>query len=81
MIKMLSIILLSVVNSMAIASTDSPKDIIEKHCSLCHNVSLIYDAKKNKAEWTETIGRMINYGAHLTNGEKEALIKYLQRSE
>jgi len=81
MLKMLSIILLSAVNSVAIASTDSPKDIIEKRCTVCHNVSLIYNAKKSKAEWKETVDRMISYGARLNNEEKQALIKYLQQPE
>jgi len=81
MLKMLSIILLSVVNSVAIASTDSPKDLIEKRCTICHDVSLIYNAKKSKSEWEKTVDRMIKYGARLNNEEKEALIKYLQHSE
>ena len=81
MLKMLSIILLFVINSVAIASTDSPKDIIEKRCTTCHNVSLIYNAKKSNSEWEKTIDRMLSYGVRLNDEEKQALIKYLQQPE
>ena len=56
----------------------SPEEIIKKRCVACHNLSVVFQAKKNKDEWGTTIDRMIRYGLHLSKEEKEEVIEYLK---
>lgn len=79
--KLLALTLFLIHISTTFASTDSPKDIVEKRCIACHNLSLVYNAKKSKAEWEKTVERMIRYGARLNEEEREAVINYLQHLE
>ena len=59
----------------------SPKDIIEKKCSICHSTVTVYGAKKNEEEWGKTVDRMISYGAKLYGNEREAIIHYLSEKK
>ncbi|OGW40803.1 MAG: hypothetical protein A2Y97_00090 [Nitrospirae bacterium RBG_13_39_12] len=73
------IILIFILSIAPVTFTEnlSPKDIIEKRCSVCHSTNRVYDTKKSKTEWETTFDRMTNYGAKFGQDEREAVIKYL----
>ncbi len=77
LIFILFFILLLIIMSPVFAEAESPKDIIEKRCVSCHDLDLIYNARKTRAEWKSTIDRMIGYGANLNKKEKETIINFL----
>lgn len=81
--KFLIFISSSVLISTAIASSDSPEEIIEKHCTSCHTKSpiLIKKNKESRGDWEKTIDRMIKYGAQLSQEERETIINYLQKTK
>jgi hypothetical protein len=57
---------------------DGPgKDIVQAACSVCHETELITNARRSKAEWTETVQDMVSRGAPLVEGEREIVIEYL----
>jgi hypothetical protein len=57
---------------------DGPgKDIVQAACSVCHESELITNARRSKAEWTETVQDMVSRGAPLVEGEREIVIDYL----
>jgi len=64
-----------------VLGSDSPKDIIEKKCSTCHSTVTVYGAKKSEEEWTNTVDRMISYGAKLSGNDREAIIHYLSEKK
>jgi cytochrome c2 len=75
------LILILAIISTALAADISPKDIIEKRCSVCHSTNRVYDAKKSKADWESTVSRMTSYGAQLNQDEREAVINYLSENK
>ena len=81
--KFLILIFSSAIISTAIASSNSPEEIIEKRCTGCHTKSLILinKDKKSRGDWEKTIDRMIKYGARLSQEERETIINYLQKTE
>jgi uncharacterized membrane protein len=78
---LMTLILIFAIISIALAENISPKDIIEKRCSVCHSTNRVYDAKKSKADWESTVARMISYGAQLNQDEREAVINYLSENK
>ena len=57
---------------------DGPgKEIVQAACSVCHETELITNARRSKAEWTETVQDMVSRGAPLVEGEREIVIEYL----
>ena len=57
---------------------DGPgKAIVQEACSVCHETELITNARRSKAEWTETVQDMVSRGAPLKEGEREIVIEYL----
>ncbi len=65
-----------------------PKDNLEKeataiinsNCKKCHSLKRVYNNKGRDANWwAETVSRMQNYGANLSEEEKDLIIKYLSR--
>lgn len=51
--------------------------LVEERCSVCHSTDRIYSADKDEAGWTETVDRMIDYGAQLDDDERATVIEYL----
>lgn len=74
---LMTLILILAVISTVSAENISPKDIIEKRCTVCHSINRVYSGKKSKAEWEITVDRMISYGAQLNQDERETVIKHL----
>jgi cytochrome c2 len=79
--SLMTLILILAIISIASAADISPKDIIEKRCTVCHSTNRVYDAKKSKADWESTVVRMISYGAQLNQDEREAVINYLSENK
>ncbi len=51
--------------------------LVETRCSLCHGTDQIYAADMDEEGWTNTVDRMIDYGAQLTETERQTVIDYL----
>ncbi len=51
--------------------------LVMERCTVCHSAERIDAATKDEAGWTETVDRMIGYGAQLSAEEREAVIAYL----
>lgn len=57
---------------------DGPgKAIVQEACSVCHETELITNARRSKADWTDTVQDMVSRGAPLKEGEREIVIEYL----
>jgi predicted ester cyclase len=51
--------------------------LVSERCTVCHTRERIDNADKDEAGWTETVDRMIGYGAQLNEEERAAVIQYL----
>jgi mono/diheme cytochrome c family protein len=51
--------------------------LLEARCSICHSADRAKQVKKTRDEWDQTVTRMIDRGAQLTEAEKAALVDYL----
>ena len=51
--------------------------LLEARCSTCHSADRSKQATKTRDEWDQTVSRMIDKGAQLTEAEKAVLVDYL----
>jgi cytochrome c5 len=51
--------------------------LLQARCSVCHSVSRVTNAKQTRDQWDQTVTRMIERGAQLTDAEKSTLVDYL----
>ena len=51
--------------------------LIDERCTVCHTRERIEMQDKDEEGWTETVDRMISYGADLDSAERQAVINYL----
>src|SRR5690606_35204497 len=51
--------------------------LIDERCTVCHTRERIDMQDKDEAGWTQTVDRMISYGAQLDEAERQAVINYL----
>jgi len=51
--------------------------LLNDRCAGCHDLGRVKSAKKNPAEWQQTVDRMIAKGAQLTAEEAAVLVNYL----
>lgn len=51
--------------------------LLEDRCSVCHSADRAKQAPRSKAQWDQTVSRMINKGAQLNDAEKAALVDFL----
>jgi cytochrome c5 len=58
-------------------STLDGNALVDERCTVCHTRERIDQQDKDEAGWTETVDRMISYGADLDSAEREAVIQYL----
>lgn len=58
-------------------STLDGNALVDERCTVCHTRERIDAADKDEAGWTETVDRMISYGAELDSAERQAVIDYL----
>ena len=53
------------------------KDLVQKACVSCHTVRRVTAAKETKEEWNQTVDKMIEHGAILTDTEADTIVQYL----
>jgi len=56
------------------------KDLVLMSCATCHNVKVVVHARKNRDDWTKTIGDMIQRGAPIFVEEIGPITDYLSAS-
>mgnify|MGYP001079096551 CR=1 FL=1 len=60
---------------------DEIEALIVDRCSGCHSVDRVFNADKTQAEWEANINRMIDYGANVSEDEKQLMIDWLVSRE
>jgi mono/diheme cytochrome c family protein len=53
------------------------KDLVQRACVACHNVRRVTAARETKEEWNQTVDKMIEHGAILTDSEADTIVQYL----
>jgi cytochrome c5 len=56
---------------------DDGEALLEARCSECHSADRARQATKTRDEWDQSVSRMIDKGAQLTEAEKAVLVDYL----
>jgi cytochrome c5 len=51
--------------------------LLDTRCSVCHSADRAREASKTREQWDQTVTRMIDHGAQLTEAEKTVLVDYL----
>jgi hypothetical protein len=51
--------------------------LLEERCTVCHTLDPVEASQKSRQVWEETVARMVEYGAQLTDDEQAVLIDYL----
>lgn len=51
--------------------------LLETRCSTCHSADRARSASKTRDQWEQTVSRMIEHGAQLTEEEKTVLVDFL----
>jgi len=65
---------------LAMVEEEIGKTLVDKKCSVCHNLERVYQATKPEAEWQATVQRMIKNAKNpnfLTEKETDEIVKYL----
>ncbi|HEY5054992.1 MAG TPA: hypothetical protein VII58_02460 [Acidobacteriaceae bacterium] len=53
------------------------KDLVQRACVACHNVRRVTAARETKEEWNQTVDKMIEHGAILSDAEADTIVQYL----
>ena len=59
------------------APAEDGEALLEARCSQCHSADRAKQVTKTRDEWDQTVTRMIDKGAQLTEAEKTVLVDYL----
>ena len=51
--------------------------LLEERCAVCHDLERTTSQQKTADEWEDTVTRMVQKGAVLTEDEQQVLIAYL----
>jgi len=51
--------------------------LLEDRCTGCHTLDRVERAQKSREQWITTVDRMVDYGAQLSEAEKDILVDYL----
>jgi hypothetical protein len=70
------LVLLALVGAAG-CSSESPEGLVEERCVGCHALTIVKTSQKTRAEWEETVERMVEKGARLNEEQTEAVIDYL----
>ena len=62
---------------LAGCKTPSGQALVEERCTRCHLLAPIEVAAKSRQEWENTVWRMVDLGAKLSDREAERVIEYL----
>jgi len=49
----------------------------EDACGNCHDLYVTTDQRKNRAGWEKTLGKMVGYGAPISDTEAHEILDYL----
>jgi len=52
-------------------------DVLNKRCLACHEADLIAGQKLSAAGWTNSVAKMVRWGATVTDEERDVLVPYL----
>ena len=55
--------------------------LIEAHCAGCHSLSLVTGARRGELQWAETVTRMRDYGAEMTDEDSARIVAFLTRTQ
>lgn len=55
------------------------RQILQEACTVCHELDFVYQSRRTRSEWEETVGDMMGRGALLLEGERELLLEFLAR--
>ena len=59
------------------ANTEAGEATYKRACLTCHDADIISQQKLNAAGWTNSVNKMIRWGATVPDAEKQPLIDYL----
>ena len=59
------------------AHTEAGEATYKRACLACHEADIISQQKLNAAGWTNSVNKMIRWGAPVPDAEKQPLIDYL----
>jgi cytochrome c5 len=59
------------------AAADAGAATYQRACLVCHQADIISQQKLSRAGWTNSVNKMIRWGAAVPEAEKDALIDYL----
>lgn len=59
------------------AANEAGAATYKRACLACHDADIISQQKLNAAGWTNSVNKMIRWGATVPDAEKQALIDYL----
>ena len=71
------VLLLILLCGSSACGAPSGEELVERHCTICHQLAPIEVAEKSLPEWERTVWRMVDLGAKLSDKEAEAVIEYL----
>jgi hypothetical protein len=63
--------------SPIVASSETGQATYKRACLVCHDADIISQQKLSKTGWTNSVNKMIRWGATVTDADKTALIDYL----
>ncbi len=55
---------------------DAPS-ILQNHCTQCHQLQKVQQAKKTRSEWEKTLSEMESFNVKISDKEKTVLLDYL----
>jgi hypothetical protein len=58
------------------ASSDG-EALLQERCATCHSLDRVKQAQKSNEEWQQSVTRMVNKGAKLSENEQMVLVEYL----
>lgn len=61
-------------------SSQTGEQLVQQRCTKCHTLGPIEVAHKTRKEWEDTVYRMIQRGANLSDAEAQKVIDYLAQA-
>lgn len=59
------------------ATAEAVNATYQRACQVCHDAGIIEQQHLSKAGWTNSVNKMIRWGAAVSDADKDALIDYL----
>jgi cytochrome c2 len=64
--------------SKPVTLPDGPgKDVVANNCALCHGLDRIVETKRSPRQWDAIVGRMVFFGAQLSDADRKTVTSYL----